>query len=159
MDARLVRWSSTFGARGAGGALRGGGGRGAGGGLRLPGAVLLLARPAQGSVSNMQEDRSVSNTMGTMQLFFFTDSVNNGSHTRDFLQQHGQLQRAVVRQNPCSQPTPRLKCSSSPQYRCIPAVLEVGSPPIPSGEHTFYENPSTNGSHTGTLTSGRLVSL
>ena len=49
---RLVRWSSTFGARGAGGALRGGGGRGAGGCLRLPGAVLLLARPAHGSVNN-----------------------------------------------------------------------------------------------------------
>ena len=74
MDVRLVRWSSTFGARGAGGALRGGGGRGAGGGLRLPGAVLLLARPAQGSVNNMQEEKRVFNKMGAMQLIFFTIS-------------------------------------------------------------------------------------
>lgn len=76
VDVRLVRWSSTFGARGAGGALRGGAGRGAGGGLRLPGAVLLLARPAQGSVNNMQEEKHVFNKMGAMQLIFFTISCN-----------------------------------------------------------------------------------
>ena len=74
VDVRLVRWSSTFGACGAGGALRGGGGQGAGGGLRLPGAVLLLARPAQGSVNNMQEEKRVFNEMGAMQLIFFTIS-------------------------------------------------------------------------------------
>ena len=76
MDVRLVRWSSTFGARGAGGALRGGGGRGAGGGLRLPGAVLLLVRPAHGSVNNMQGEKHVFNKMGAMQLIFFMDSSN-----------------------------------------------------------------------------------
>ena len=76
MDVRLVRWSSTFGARGAGGALRGGGGRGAGGCLRLPGAVLLLARPAHGSVNNMQEEKHVCNEMGAMQLIFFMDLFN-----------------------------------------------------------------------------------
>ena len=59
VDVRLVRWSFAFGARGAGGALRGGEGQGAGGGLRPPGAVLLLSRPAHCNVNTMREEKHV----------------------------------------------------------------------------------------------------
>ena len=40
--------------------------------MRLPGAVLLLARPAHGSVNTMREEKRVFNKMGAMQLLFFT---------------------------------------------------------------------------------------
>ena len=74
VDVRLVRWSSTFGARGAGGALRGGGGQGAGGVLRSPGAVLLLSsRPAHGNVNTMREEKRVFQQDGSDAATLFYD--------------------------------------------------------------------------------------
>ena len=60
MNVRLARWSFTFWARGAGGALRGGGG-----------AVLLLARPTHDSVNNVQGEKHVFSKMGAMLIFFY----------------------------------------------------------------------------------------